>query len=70
MDEYELRALKGWHRHITLSMLAHAYFDPKPPARSKAELKRAVISHMRRLTKYSASQAIDYCNEPNGNKHR
>jgi SRSO17 transposase len=25
LDEYEVRSWKGWHRHITLSMLAHAY---------------------------------------------
>ena len=25
LDEYEVRAWTGWHRHITLSMLAHAY---------------------------------------------
>jgi SRSO17 transposase len=25
LDEYEVRSWTGWHRHITLSMLAHAY---------------------------------------------
>jgi SRSO17 transposase len=25
LDQYEVRAWTGWHRHITLSMLAHAY---------------------------------------------
>jgi SRSO17 transposase len=25
LDEYELRNWTGWHRHITLSLLAHAY---------------------------------------------
>jgi SRSO17 transposase len=25
LDEDEVRAWTGWHRHITLSMLAHAY---------------------------------------------
>ena len=25
LDEYEVRAWTGWYRHITLSMLAHAY---------------------------------------------
>jgi len=25
LDECEVRAWTGWHRHITLSMLAHAY---------------------------------------------
>jgi SRSO17 transposase len=25
LDEYEVRSWTGWHRHITLAMLAHAY---------------------------------------------
>jgi SRSO17 transposase len=25
LDEYEVRSWTGWHRHITLSMLAHVY---------------------------------------------
>jgi SRSO17 transposase len=25
LDEYEVRSWTGWHRHITLSLLAHAY---------------------------------------------
>jgi SRSO17 transposase len=25
LDQYEVRSWRGWHRHITLAMLAHAY---------------------------------------------
>src|SRR6185312_15729204 len=25
LDEYEIRSWTGWHRHVTLAMLAHAY---------------------------------------------
>jgi hypothetical protein len=25
LDQYEVRSWVGWHRHITLAMLAHAY---------------------------------------------
>jgi SRSO17 transposase len=25
LDEYEVRKWEGWHRHITLCLLAHAY---------------------------------------------
>jgi SRSO17 transposase len=25
LDHYEVRSWKGWHRHVTLAMLAHAY---------------------------------------------
>jgi SRSO17 transposase len=27
LDEYEVRNWTGWHRHITLSLLAHAYLS-------------------------------------------
>jgi SRSO17 transposase len=27
LDEYEVRSWTGWHRHITLSMLAQAYLS-------------------------------------------
>ena len=25
LDQYEVRSWTGWHRHVTLAMLAHAY---------------------------------------------
>ncbi len=25
LDEYEVRKWEAWHRHVTLSLLAHAY---------------------------------------------
>jgi SRSO17 transposase len=34
LDQYEVRSWKGWHRHVTLAMLAHAYL---------AVLRRAAI---------------------------
>ena len=27
MDEYEVRKWDGWYRHVTLSLLAHAYLS-------------------------------------------
>jgi len=44
LDEYEVRSWDGWHRHVTLSMLAMAFLtavrlavkEPKP-ARSKSQ---------------------------------
>ncbi len=38
LDEYEVRSWRGWHRHITLSMLAHAYLAV---TRAQAELEVA-----------------------------
>jgi SRSO17 transposase len=25
LDEYEVRSWTGWHRHVTVALLAHAY---------------------------------------------
>ncbi len=38
LDEYEVRSWRGWYRHITLSMLAHAYLAV---TRAQAEPKVA-----------------------------
>ena len=37
LDEYEVRSFHGWYRHITLSMLAHAFLTVLR-ARSQVEL--------------------------------
>ena len=34
LDQYEVRSWTGWHRHVTLAMLAHAYL---------AVLRRAAV---------------------------
>lgn len=52
LDQYEVRSYPGWHRHVTLAMLAHAYLavlrrtaiggrgqhgpHPRPPAADRA----------------------------------
>ena len=38
---YEVRSFTGWHRHVTLAMLAHAYL---------AALRRAAIGGVSRPT--------------------
>jgi SRSO17 transposase len=50
LDEYEVRTWTGWHRHITLSLLAHAYLtvvraqalqaEPRKKRRSRSGSKR------------------------------
>ena len=37
LDEYEVRSFQGWYRHITLSMLAHAFLTVLR-AQSQAQL--------------------------------
>jgi SRSO17 transposase len=65
LDEYEVRSWTGWHRHITLAMLAHAYLavlrkaalGGSGPARSR---RRAAAPHRAR----SAAPALAPCLEP------
>ena len=55
LDQYEVRSWTGWHRHITLAMLAHAYLavlrqtaageKPGPPAAIKLALRRELLPH-------------------------
>ena len=37
LDEYEVRHWPSWHRHVTLSMMAHAWLAP---VRYKAQGKK------------------------------
>ena len=47
LDQYEVRRWDGWYRHITLSMLAHAYLSViKHQAMEKGE-KRATTARMK-----------------------
>ena len=48
LDQYEVRSWTGWHRHITLAMLAHAYL---------AVLRRAAGGEKRRDRSPSRSAA-------------
>jgi SRSO17 transposase len=48
LDQYEVRSWIGWHRHITLAMLAHAYL---------AALRRAAGGEKRRTRSHSRSAA-------------
>jgi SRSO17 transposase len=38
LDEYEVRSWTGWHRHITLSLLAHAYLTVTRAQAVRADL--------------------------------
>lgn len=48
LDQYEVRSWTGWHRHITLAMLAHAYL---------AVLRRAADGGKRRARSHRRSAA-------------
>jgi SRSO17 transposase len=49
LDQYEVRSWTGWHRHITLAMLAHAYLGV---------LRRAAGGEKRRGRSQSRSAAV------------
>jgi SRSO17 transposase len=40
LDHYEVRSWAGWYRHITLSMLAHAYLSAMRAAGADAEAQK------------------------------
>jgi SRSO17 transposase len=54
LDQYEVRAWTGWHRHITLAMLAHAYLAVIRRAaggekrRGRSQSRPAAAHHSRR----------------------
>jgi SRSO17 transposase len=55
LDQYEVRSWTGWHRHITLAMLAHAYLAVI--RRTAGGEKRRARSQRRSLTAHRARSA-------------
>ena len=48
LDEYEVRSWTGWHRHVTLSLLAHAYLTVvRARSVGKAPQKRKLLAKTR-----------------------
>ena len=41
LDEYEVRSWTGWHRHVTLAMLAHAYLAAVREGGGRGERRRS-----------------------------
>jgi hypothetical protein len=60
LDEYEVRSWTGWHRHITLSMLAHASLSivrwhaigGRGPVMQAAGLLPLTVPEVRRLLRH------------------
>lgn len=55
LDQYEVRSFIGWHRHVTLAMLAHAYL---------AALRRAAIGGRGHGRPRRGSAAADRARDP------
>jgi SRSO17 transposase len=55
LDQYEVRSYVGWHRHVTLAMLAHAYL---------AVLRRAAIGGWADARPRRGSSAADRARDP------
>jgi SRSO17 transposase len=55
LDEYEVRSWTGWYRHITLSLLAHAYLTVTQ-ATANAEGKKGIVTRTGSLMAYKARQ--------------
>jgi SRSO17 transposase len=55
LDDYEVRSWTGWYRHITLSLLAHAYLAVTQ-ATANAGVKKGVAMRSGSLAAYKARQ--------------
>ncbi len=71
LDDYEVRSWTGWHRHVTLAMLAHAYLAALRQAalggsgRARSR-HRAAASHRARGSAPALASRVD----PNPKLHR
>ena len=67
LDQYEVRSWAGWHRHVTLAMLAHAYLTSTPQGRRRgkgqtldlaADLLPLTVPEVRRLLWHLVSRPM------------
>jgi len=47
LDQYEVRSWTGWHRHITLAMLAHAYLAVLRKTAAGEKIRTAILNQAR-----------------------
>ena len=53
LDQYEVRSWEGWYRHITLSLLAHAYLSvTRAHAQAAGQKKKPSAPRLRRKNSY------------------
>ena len=62
LSHYEVRSWTGWHRHISLAMLAHVFLAimkaTSAPAEVEAAKKGALIQNQRTLGAFKASRGL------------
>jgi SRSO17 transposase len=58
LDEYEVRSWHGWHRHITLSMLAHAFLTVLRSPETDIDLKKGQTPPRKSLREFKQSRGL------------
>ena len=58
LDEYEVRSWHGWHRHITLSMLAHAFLTILRAQQAEFDLKKGQAKPRNSLRAFKQSRGL------------
>jgi SRSO17 transposase len=58
LDEYEVRSFHGWHRHITLSMLAHAFLTILRAQEAEFDLKKGQTKPRNSLRTFKHSRGL------------
>lgn len=58
LDEYEVRSWHGWHRHITLAMLAHAFLSVLRAQEAEFDLKKGQTNSGNSLRAFKQSRGL------------
>lgn len=58
LDEYEVRSWHGWHRHITLCMLAHAFLTVLRSQQTDSDLKKGQTRPRKSLREFKQSRGL------------
>ncbi|HZP83113.1 MAG TPA: IS701 family transposase [Chthonomonadaceae bacterium] len=58
LDEYEVRSFHGWHRHITLAMLAHAFLTVLRAQERECDLKKGRSNPSNSLRQFKQSRGL------------
>lgn len=58
LDEYEVRSWHGWHRHITLAMLAHACLTVLRAQEAELDLKKGQSNPSNSLRAFKQSRSL------------
>src|SRR5690554_1608937 len=58
LDHYEVRSWTGWHRHITLAMVAHAFLTVMRAQGIPSDLRKKGRGSFQSLTAFKRSRGL------------